>query len=89
MSQRAEQAHVEKLATLDLAIALYALQDCSPDNSLKLVTALTPLLAARTSLASQPGSKRRLDQSVCSCLTPSLSYYLRQQLSYNLLLGCI
>ena len=64
MRLKAEQAHVEKLATLDLAIALYALQDCSFEYGIKLVTTLTPLLAVRSSVASQTGSRRRLDQSV-------------------------
>ena len=71
MSRKAEQAGVEKLATLDLAIALYALHDCSLENSLNLVTALTPLLAVRT-LALPLDNKRGLEQSVHSCLHPFL-----------------
>lgn len=80
-NRKAEQAYVEKLATLDLAIALYAQQDCSSDTTLKLVAALTPQLAARTSSVPQPGNKRGVEQSVCSVvnlrLLPSSEETLR------------
>lgn len=84
MQSRTEQVHLENMATLDLAIALYAQQDIDLETGLGLLEALVPLLAVPARRHSLQHSNDRLDHRVSLAMTSYMHVYLEPQRSSQL-----
>ena len=64
---KAEQVQLEKLAVLDLVVALFAQQDCTTKHGLQILRALAPLINFEKGPIQTNVTQRRLDFLVQVC----------------------